>query len=415
MSTGDPMWPCGHINWGFDLAGKVLTECGLCNPSKTTTYLLSEPKQLDEMPPPPPTIPVTPKPDSAGSMFRLSEQEMAGASYHYAISQYKAYRELCKKHSFTMTFLHDEITFDGPEENREAFLKEWGELIKKRTEELTKDIVEKYRSAYGEVPFDIPIHPHAREWSDPLTGKFDTRSPPRAGQIPRRTKKEKEQLFNSLYGGSMTGRLSVKDTPKSSSYPRELNEPLCEGCARELFLHRRDVENIEWRAYHIIPEEGSEYYCRREAYYLTRTTLEAYQAWAREQARKKGYVPILNGRRRFLADDKHFVREVLGQFVEPEKPILYKKSRAVGKSTELGDWLLATIEDPELIRQFQTAQRFADKKLAANGKEFLKNNPDASAAWSASLRRRIAKSEEADRKRKENESIPWDPYGDWED
>lgn len=181
MTTGDPVWPCGH----YDLRTpeSSLTECSICE-----------------------------------------------------------LRVHAKNIGWNFLQVHDEILYEVP----------------------TVEEIKKWMEPFREFPIMIPITESTYSWEEMDNGKkWDPNKLP-MHQIPR---EEDATLYSyRMIDGCYTGRVSVRN-PLKSTYPREIDEKHCVGCDRELQLHKRDVPDLCWRAYHIIPEEGSEYYCRREAHY----------------------------------------------------------------------------------------------------------------------------------------------------
>lgn len=245
---------------------------------------------------------------------------------------FERYQEIAKKYNATITSLHDEVVIDAPPEH---------------VNEVMTEI------ANAQMEHSLPIL-HT-SFPKKLGGKFDVNSIS-LRQIPRTESKE---MFRSPYRGIATGRMSSKEQNRAT-YPRELNEPYCEGCGRELPILRRDVPSVEWRAYHIIPEEGSEYYCRREAYSI------------------------------FEADKKCKEWKMYWLYSQPKG------------------------YDEDLLNKYEAAQQLADRRNPnfQKSKELLEQYPHAATNWSQALRIKILESEQ---KAKIEENTHWDPYGDWED
>lgn len=370
MTTGDPSWPCGHTDFSMGCLVKP-EKCPQCHPA------------VEKF--------VVPVLDNGGSYPSVRDR---------VNKLFEGYQAIAKKYNAHIAMIHDEIMIQcvDPKDSKAAV----AEISALQMEVLLEEYIPRIKAAAGKNQFFLSLYGSEQNFQK---GDLKSDSFPMQ-QIPREKIKDKdEEITYATY--ARTGRMRTKD--KNISYPRELNEPHCEGCGRELWLYRQDVPSIEWRAYHFLADLGSYYYCRREFYHATKAN----------EARAKA------------TEDKHFVREVLGEFVEtsPEGRRIFPKSRAVGKSTELGEAYERIRKSPMkiqgtasdilmhpnvLVSMYETCQGMADRPnpLLQTSKDFLKKHPLASEAWSAALRAKVRASEEA---RKKEESMHWNPYEGWDD
>lgn len=196
---------------------------------------------------------------------------------------------------------------------------------------------------------------------------------------------EEKPLMEELgFDGSRTGRLSSRES-NLSNYPKAEGEPHCVGCGRELPIVYQDVKSILWQAYHLIPEEGSQYYCRRAAFYASKK-IEAEMGGARSRLQ--------------LSETICAPTDSVARATTKYEPV--PLSVIVGTRPH---------DIETVLKWYEESQRCNDDaKPRWSSKTQLEVFPNSREIWSNALRMKIQASEAKD-KEKAQYSPHWDPYG----